>query len=135
MRYITHKRYKGPDMTAAPVNLKRGTAAHVERHGELEVIVADNRPICLTSSQVAFDYFGLDDDHHGMERGELTRGIMDRLSIKDDKHQQRWDALWDSTLANTLRRHDHEDYWVWGRSFFEAPIADLEYILNLIKEV
>lgn len=76
-----------------------------------------------------------DDDGRGMERGKLVQEIKGLLARKDRHHQDRWDRLWADQTANTMRRKEHEDFWVWGFPFYNGSIEDLTHILTIIKEV
>ena len=50
----------------------------------------------------------------------------------DAGHQGRWDRVWADKLCGKYRHPDHEDHFLWGNAFFEAPIADLNYIAALV---
>ena len=40
--------------------------------------------------------------------------------------------MWADKLCGKYRHPDHEDHFLWGNAFFEAPIADLNYIAALV---
>lgn len=89
--------------------------------------------ICYDHSQNAYDYFSCNDDGNGARRGELVREIMQRLNVRDDDYQTRWDRIWDDESLKKYKRTDHEDFWLWNFDFFNAPIMVLEYILAKVK--
>lgn len=89
--------------------------------------------LCATASQNSLDFFAQNDDGNGEERGKLTIAIMQRLEKKDKNYQSRWDKVWDDKLCQKYRRKDHDDYWLWNKDFFDAPVSDLRYIEKLIK--
>lgn len=94
-----------------------------------------NNPVCVVTSANACEYFAINDDGKGKERGKLINQIKNLLAQKDSKHQARWDKLWSDFGANLLRRKDHEDFWIWGMPFYHASIDNLTRIYKLIKEV
>lgn len=93
----------------------------------------NGKTVCAIESDDSYNYFSIDDDGNGLNRGELTKEIIN-LIPNDGKHQAQWNKLWQDDLANTLRRKDYEDRWLWSKNFYQASIDKLEYILNLIKE-
>lgn len=100
------------------------------------IIYWNNIPICFDTSQVAYDYFSINCDGCGLKRGELVHNIKNELAKIDDKHQARWDRLWDNeTELAKFRRADSPEHWIWNYDFYNAKIADLEHIYDLIKEV
>jgi hypothetical protein len=138
MEYIVTKRYKQKCL-GGNVNLPYGTAC--ETWGNL-IVRADNKtPLCLTTSQDAYDFLSRNDDGQGKERGRLVHAILDLLRTppKEDPkafalHKERWGRVWaaEDTLGR-FRRPEHPDHWVWGFDFYNAEIADLETIYNTVK--
>ena len=97
------------------------------------MIMYNNQPICYADSEDGHQHFTRDDDGKGMLRGKLTQGIMKKLAISnDEKHQSRWDKIWDDAVSQKYKRSDYEDYWLWNNDFFNAPIDDLIHIADLI---
>ena len=76
-----------------------------------------NQRVCAVGSQNGMDCFVQDDDGNGTLRGELVGNI------------QRWA----SALCQKYRRPESEDYWLWARAFFDAPIFDLQAIAALVQ--
>lgn len=130
MDYIVTKRAKFNSISG-PVNLPFGTAIQEEEG----VLYFEGNPLCVSSSQNAYDFFSRNDDGFGLERGKLTADIIKTLSKRDAKHQERWDKVWDDILCQKYKRHEHADYWLWNHAFYNAPIEDLRYIANLVKGV
>lgn len=94
-----------------------------------------NKQLCVITSENAHKFFARNDDGQGMERGRLTRTIMETLAKQDKKHQDRWDKIWEDDLCQKFKHPLHSDYWLWNTAFYNAEISELEYILNLIKEI
>ena len=74
-----------------------------------------------------------DDDGTGRLRGELISSIQQKLECKDADHQTQWDRVWASALCQKYRRPESDDYWLWARAFFDAPILDLQAIATLVQ--
>ena len=128
--YIVTKRFKNKAI-CGDVNLPYGTECNLIDN----YICCDKGVICLTTSQNAYDYFSRNDDGNGLERGELVNKIKSVLGDPNDKkHQDRWDKLWDDKSLYKYKR-EIEDYWLWNFSFYNAPIEDLQYILDKISNV
>ncbi len=126
-QYITIRRARFQALSG-PVNIPWGTTVEAEDG----VLVWGSQPLCAVTSQNAHDYFALDDDGHGLERGRLTAAVIGRLSRRDRDHQARWDKVWADRLCQRYRRADYEDYWLWDHDFYEAPLEDLRYIAGLV---
>lgn len=130
MTYITTQRFKSKAI-CGDVNLPALT--EVTLIGNM--LYFGDKPLCVVTSENAHRHFARNDDGQGMERGRLTRTIMEALARKDEKHQDRWDKVWEDELCRKYKRKEYADYWLWNHAFFNADIADLEHIYNLIKEV
>ncbi len=127
-QYITRKRFKGLAI-CGEVNLPYGTPCE----GKDTYIYYNGKPLCRRTSQTAIDYFSIDDDGHGLERGKLVETIMDELRQGSNKHDEKWEAVQQDPIAETLRRQDHQDFWLWSYKFYEASMDDLNHIYDLIK--
>lgn len=79
------------------------------------------------------DCFVQDDDGNGTLRGELVGNIQRCLERRDADYQTRWNRVWASALCQKYRRPESEDYWLWARAFFDAPIFDLQAIAALVQ--
>ena len=127
MEYITYKRLRGKAM-CGEVNLPYGTIVECQ-NGFLFV---DEKPICTSHSQNAYDYFARNDDGNGLERGKLICEIIKILSKRDKAYQDRWNNVWKDMVCQKFKRKEHIDYWLWNHDFFNADISDLQYIATLI---
>lgn len=111
-----------------PVNLPYGT----EVSSDGAFLTVNGEKLCSITSQNAYDFFSRNDDGMGLERGKLVQDIRSTLERRDAKYQSRWDALWADEAANSLRRKDSPDFWIWSFDFYNADIPDLKHIANLI---
>ena len=127
VRYIVKKRMREAGISGR-VNIPYGTA--VEAVDGL--IIHQGAAVCAVTSRNAHLYFARDDDGQGRERGALTLAITSTLEKQDKDHQARWDRVWEDETAQWYRRQDHEDHFLWGHAFFEAPVEDLRHIADLI---
>ena len=84
-------------------------------------------------SCATMDCFVQDDDGNGTLRGELVGSIQRCLERRDADYQTRWNRVWASALCQKYRRPESEDYWLWARAFFDAPIFDLQAIAALVQ--
>ena len=81
MNYIVTKRAKF-DSISGPINLPYGTEVTCEDG----VLYYEGNPLCLTTSQNAYDHFARNDDKQGEKRGKLTQAILQTLSKRDKDH-------------------------------------------------
>ena len=88
--------------------------------------------MCATTSRNAHLYLARNDDGRGLERGALTTAITKRLEKRDKGYQDRWDLVWEDETSQKYRHPDHEDHFLWGHAFYEAPVEDLQHIADLI---
>ena len=98
------------------------------------ILLLDGKPICAAGSQDGLDYFVQNDDGQWEERGKLTTEIISTLTKKDKNHQARWNKVWEDALCQKYRRGEHEDFWLWNREFYAAPVEDLRHIRQLIMD-
>lgn len=127
MQYIVHRRYHGVCLYGE-ANLPRGTDCGCIGG----YITVNDKIICSNKSEISHQYFALNDDGHGLERGRLTQEIQKILSKRDEHYQDRWDKVWDDPICQKYKRPEHADYWLWNHEFFEANIFDLRYIAKLV---
>lgn len=130
MKYIVIKRFKKQAL-CGNVNIPAQTECNVKNG----CIAYDGKPICVTTSENAHQYFARDDDRCGMERGHLTQEIQNRLAKNDKNHQARWDKVWSDKIAQKYKRKEYDDHWLWNHDFFQASIEDLKHILEVVKSV
>lgn len=129
MKYIVHTRFKAKAI-CGEVNLPALTEVELKDN----MLYCQDKQLCVITSENAHKYFARNDDNNGMERGRLTQLIKSILEKNDEKHQDRWDKIWKDKLCQKYKRIEYADYWLWNTAFFNAPIEDLKYIYNLIKE-
>lgn len=133
-QYITHRRFKD-ECISGKANIPAHTEL-VEMHG---VLFLGEKAVCTVWSENAHQYFSVNTDGNGLLRGQLTQAIQralkkparaatDTTKLIDD----RWNKVWEDNLCAKYKRADHKDYWLWNHDFFNAPIADLQYISELI---
>ena len=63
----------------------------------------------------------------------VVGNIQRSLERRDADYQTRWNRVWASALCQKYRRPESEDYWLWARAFFDAPIFDLQAIAALVQ--
>ena len=95
-----------------------------------EALYFHNFKVCFARSSAAHEYFARDDDGQGLLRGALSHSIIHSLSINPDL----WQIVWNDSICQNYRRIEHFDFWLWSDDFFNAPISDLQYIFNLLKD-
>lgn len=127
IQYIVKKRMKA-DGICGPVNLPYGTAVEAVDG----MITHQGAAVCAVASRNAHLYFARDDDGRGRERGVLTLAITSTLEKRDKGYQDRWDLVWEDEISQKYRHPEHEDFFLWGHAFFEAPVEDLRHIADLI---
>lgn len=127
-RYIARRRARF-DGISGKVNIPYGTVLQ-QQDGFL---MHQFQRICAIGSQNALDYFSQDDDGNGQQRGKLVDSIQRTLARRDADYQTRWDRVWASALCQKYRRPESDDYWLWARAFFDAPILDLQAIATLVQ--
>lgn len=132
MNYIVHRRFKYKAI-CGEINLP----AMSECEEVKGVIYYQNKPVCVATSHNAHQFFARNDDGEGMRRGRLTQAIHKALQSRldprtDEKYKRRWDKVWNDHLCRTYKRKEIEDHWLWNHEFYNAPIADLEYIAELV---
>lgn len=127
MKYIVHRRFKSKGL-CGDVNLPALTECYTVDN----IIVCRDKPICFVDSENAHQYFALNDDGMGMERGKLTQAIQKTLAKRDDHYQERWDKIWDDTVCQMYKRKEYADYWLWSHEWYNADIPTLRYIAKLV---
>lgn len=133
MKYIAHRRFKGKALNG-DVNIP--ALSELEDYNGL--LIWRDKAVCFDKSRTAHEYFARNDDGCGLYRGHLTSAIERRLRlydshhIKDKKHDERWSKVWKDPVCKPYRKIEHADHWLWNHDFFNANIADLEYIAELV---
>lgn len=127
MKYVVHRRFKD-NAICGSINLPAMTECECEDG----LITYNNTAICYATSENAHQFFAVNEDGMGMERGRLTQSIQKALAKRDGSYQERWDKVWKDSLCEEYRRKDYEDFWLWGHDFFNADIDVLRYIAKLV---
>lgn len=127
MKYIVHKRFKGKAI-CGDVNLPAMTECECDG----KIIRHNGNDICFVKSENAYQFFAINDDGMGMERGKLTQDIQRTLAKRDNDYQKRWDKVWNDMVCQPYKREDYDDYWLWNHAFFNADIDVLRHIANLV---
>lgn len=127
MKYITHRRFKSKCMSGE-VNFPALTEFDC-RGG---VIFYGSTPICYDTSEDAFQFFARDDDGNGLLRGNLTQLIQKTLRKHDEKHQARWDKVWEDPYCLPYKQEAFEDHWLWNYDFYNAEILTLQHIATIV---
>ena len=100
-------------------------------------IICPQGPVCIVTSQNAYDYFSQNDDGNGEERGRLVQDILHRIyKLKKQKERSDivWGKIWKDAVCLKYKRPEHNDHWLWNYDFYNADIEDLKYIRNLIMK-
>lgn len=127
MKYVVHRRVKD-NAICGSINLPAMTECECEDG----LITYNNTAICYATSENAHQFFAVNEDGMGMERGRLTQSIQKALAKRDGSYQERWDKVWKDSVCEEYRRKDYEDFWLWGHDFFNADIDVLRYIAKLV---
>lgn len=131
MKYICGKRYKDEGL-AGHFNIPANTTLDTNSIGR---ICYQNKAVCADTSKTSHDYFAINEDGKGRERFDLTQGIKRLLNgAKNKEHKRRWNVVMEDDLCQKYSRKDNEDHWLWNDAFYKAPISDLEYIIQIVKE-
>ena len=125
--YLCRKRARF-DGISGQVNIPYGTAL-ICQDGFL---MHQNKPLCVITSQNAYDFFSQNDDGMGRERGDLVGRILSKLQKRDVGYQARWNKIWEDSRCQKYKRPEHEDHWIWNFDFYNGPVEDLRYIAGLI---
>lgn len=127
MLYIVHTDFHGKAISGE-VNLPAGTEC-TEIDG---TIYHDFKAICRATSQNAYQYFSRNNDGHGLERGKLIKTIKSALASQDEHHDERWRRLMTDPVCQQFDKNPDGDVWEWNLAFYNASIAALQYIADLV---
>ena len=130
MHYIAHRRFKGRGL-GGEMNIPAMTLCECRGF----MIYANGRPVCFETSENAHQYFAINLDGKGVERGKLTQAIQKQLAKKDKRQEERWAAVWADPTCELYRKKAHVDFWLWDHSFFVADINTLEHIARLVGAI
>lgn len=154
MKYICAKRFDGLDLQGHRISVPLNSTLNAVNN----VIIFSNRPVCMATSQVAYDHFAVDDDGQGRNRFALTHGILKDVekmksahdtayfAIVNDKHitaeeiQSKLAKLGDkpqaffSSMKGLGFGHFLKPTGYWSHLFFNGGISELERLDELLKE-
>ena len=130
MKYIVYKRFKERAL-CGEINLPALTKCE-EKNG---IIYFNDLPLCYITSENAHEYFMINEDGKGIERGTIIHNILVLLRRMDNNHQTRWNKIWGDTVSQKYKRHEHPDHWLWNHDFYCATLEDLNHIYSIIKGV
>lgn len=130
MRYITARRYRGPSL-GGEVNLPALTPVELRGDG---VLYLGEKPLHYAASQRGHDYFARDDDGRGRERFRLCREII-KMCARHSAPGDPWGArLWETPALQAYRRPENDQRWLWNQRFFDAPVEELQWMFQYLKE-
>lgn len=135
MNYITHTRYKGKNMTGAPVLIRRGKT--LERKGNM--LCYKDEPVCIHRSLIGKQHFAVDEDGKGMERGTLTHEIAYAPRFRTGGTEERpiQQRFTDEELEILSTRwaqyiKPNCDMLLFNDEFFELPVETLREIAESV---
>ena len=132
--YIVRKRCR-LDAICGPVNLPYGTLVVCEDNF---LYTKDGKKLCFAGSQNALDYFSQNDDGMGALRGHLVQSIIDALGVSSPtkeavlRRNEVWKKVWADPMCQKFRNPQHDDYWLWDVSFYNAEVDELRQINKLV---
>lgn len=129
MEYIVYNELTAK-VICGDVHLDRGEVA-TEKAG---LIKYRGKPICFNTSEIAHQHFSRNDDGNGLERGDLILSIFEALKPGAEDYEEKWAKVYDDEVCQKYRREEFAENWLWNHAFYNAPIEDLDYILNLVTE-
>lgn len=134
--YITIKRAKFKGIDEEFVNIPFGTELQVQKG----FVMHNGRKICSINSKNGRDFFAINDDGNGLQRGMLINAIKKALASGPNKSAEsnaasirRWDRVWGSLMCKRYKHPGHDELWIWNQDFYGAPIEDLKSIANLVE--
>lgn len=123
MLYIVHTEFNGKAI-GGEVTLPVGTEC-TEING---TIYHNLKAICRVNSDNAYKYFTRNNDGNGLKRGELIKTIKGALATQDE----RWDRVLNDPVCKQFDKNPDGDTWEWNLAFYNASIAALQYIADLV---
>ena len=131
MNYIAYKTFEGKALCGDIIVPKEAECICPK-----SIIKYNGKSICFNTSANAHEYFMRNDDGKGMERGDLINEIFDLLNTEDEAlAKARWEAVEEDETCQKYRKDNTPGTWLWNHDFYNADIADLEYIKDMIEAV
>lgn len=134
--YMVRKRLRELGREGQRVNIPYGTVLRCADH----LIYWNGQVLCSDDCQMQKDYLIIADLTDPKGRAKLVDTIIQLLGIPiecgkvEDLRQERWNRLWSSEWANTFRRQDFSDYWLWTNKFYNAEYEDLKKLYDIIMK-
>lgn len=134
MKYVAHRRYKGLDAGGNPINVRYGT--EYETIGDF-IATPEGCGICFITSEVAHQYFAVNDDGRGLERGALTYAIA--YSYRERKWPDKRIYRFSQAEAEMLERswghwlRQDVDTILFNEDFFAAQLEDLKRLADALN--
>lgn len=125
MEYIVHTDFIGKAI-CGEVNLPKGTI--VKCYND-KAICYQGKALCMNRSESAHKYFARNDDGNGLKRAELIKTIKNTLQ----ENEELWDRVMEDTFCAQFNKNGNGDTWLWSHEFYNADIADLERIIEIIS--
>lgn len=134
MKYVVHHRYRGLDATGKQINLHYGTECATI--GDF-IATMDGKVICFTTSEIAHQYFAINNDGLGLARGSYTHAIAysNRVRKWTDGSVHRFSETEVEMLEREWGhwlRHD-VDTILFNHNFFVAHPEDLQKLADTLK--
>lgn len=130
MEYITHRRYNKLAMCQKTMNIPKGTKFKVI--SKRIIATDDNKAICYNTSEDAHQYFAINDDGRGLERGALTWAIAYEPRDNEDHNGFRWSdkeaeyifTNWDKFVRKNI------PVLLFNFDFFHADVEELKQMAD-----
>ena len=131
LNYVSRKRFNKNSLQGN-VDIPYGTSLLCIN----DLLFYNKRPVCYITSQDAFDYFVTDYDNRGILRGQLLEWILLHTSQKyhsKDVYDKIWEMIWSTDSYHKFKMSQFVNRWLWSFDFYNAPIEDLQDIVDHIK--
>lgn len=134
MKYVVHHRYRGRDAGGKPMNVPYGT--EFETIGDF-IATPEGRGICFTTSDTAKEYFAVNDDGRGLERGAITHAIA--YSQRERKWADKSVRRFSEAEVEMLEREwghwlrQDVDTILFNNDFFAAQPEELQRLADALK--
>lgn len=129
MKFVAHRRFRGLAACGQHLNIPYGRELGTEGNF---IVTKDGKPICLTTSEIAKQYFACNDDGKGLRRGALTYAIAYdrrdggggwRFSEQEIKMLEWFWSKWLRQDTSTI---------LFNEDFFRADPAELQQLADAL---
>ena len=128
MKYTVHTRFN-KNAICGNVDLPIST----ECESKDGIIYFEDKPLCLVNSENSHLHFARNNDGLGIERGRVTKLIIEKLKVNDENYQKRWDKIWKCPICRGYKRPEFADHWIWSHAFYNADINNLYHIARILE--